>query len=177
MKLSDFLQPKKLSYIGDELILENPYIDYGSIEFYELTLDKLAKIEKAVVKKIKTDDDVVKFLFDIWEHVTNIEKDITYTKFKKMIEFPDVDFMPICKSVIKIINNLFKLVNEQENIKKESELVQQKYPDLFPKQETLEEKIVRLNKEMDEEKDFKKKKAIFEELSKLYEQLEGNQNG
>lgn len=172
MKLSDFLQPMKLSYVGGELVLQNPFIDYGSVEFYELTADNLAKINKNVVSKMKPDDDIPKILFDIWEYICNIEKDITYNKFKKLIESSTVDFMPIYRAVIKIINNLFKLTEEQSKLTKEANAIQEQYADFFPKEETLEEKILRLTKELDNEKDFAKKKAIFEELEKLHSQLE-----
>jgi hypothetical protein len=177
MKLSDFLEPLKLIYVGDELVLQNPFIDYSTVEFYELTADNLTKIHKNVINKTKAEDDYAKFLFDIWEYVCSIEKDITYAKFKKLAESPTSDFMVIYKSIVKIINKLFNLAKEQGEITKEAGILQQKYPDFFPKEETLEERILRLTKELDNEKDFTKKKPIFEELNLLYKKLEEKKNG
>lgn len=174
MKLSDFLKTKKIIFRNGKVESVSSITD-GDIEFYELDAQKLTDIKENIIDKISEGYSEEIFLYQILPYICNIEVDIDFETFKKMTESPSVEFTYVLESVIDIINNIFELADRTNELTSKVESIKEKRPEIFIKEETTEEKIVRLTKEMNEEKDSKKKKAIFLELAKLYEEVEKNE--
>lgn len=174
MKLSDFLKTKKIIFKNGKVETVSNITD-GDIEFYELDAQKLTDIKENIVDKITEEYSEEIFLYQILPYICNIEVDIDFETFKKMTESPSVEFTYVLESVIDIVNNIFELADRTNTLTSKVDEIKEKRPELFIKEETIEEKITRLTKEMNEEKDSKKKKWLLLELAKLYEEVENNE--
>lgn len=174
MKLSDFLKTKKIIFKNGKVETVSNITD-GDIEFYELDAQKLTDIKENIVDKITEEYSEEIFLYQILPYICNIEVDIDFETFKKMTESPSVEFTYVIESIIDVVNNIFDLADRTNELTNKIEEIKEKRPEIFTKEETIEEKIIRLTKEMNEEKDSKKKKTIFLELVKLYEEVEKNE--
>lgn len=174
MKLSDFLKTKKIVFKNGKVESVSSITD-GDIEFYELNGQRLIDIKENVVDKITEGYSEVKFIYEILPYICNIEVDVDLETFKKMTESPSVEFTYVIESIIDVVNNIFDLADRTNELTNKIDEIKEKRPELFIKEETIEEKIIRLTKEMNEEKDSKKKKTIFLELAKLYEEVEKNE--
>ncbi len=174
MKLSDFLKTKKIVFKNGKVESVSSITD-GDIEFYELDAQKLTDIKENIVDKITEEYSEEIFLYQILPYICNIEVDIDFETFKKMTESPSVEFTYVLESVIDIVNNIFELADRTNELTSKVDEIKEKRPELFIKEETIEEKITRLTKEMNEEKDSKKKKWLLLELAKLYEEVEKNE--
>lgn len=174
MKLSDFLKTKKIIFKNGKVETVSN-ITEGDIEFYELDAQKLTDIKENIVDKITEEYSEEIFLYQILPYICNIEVDIDFETFKKMTESPSVEFTYVIESIIDVVNNIFDLADRTNELTNKIDEIKEKRPELFIKEETIEEKIIRLTKEMNEEKDSKKKKTIFLELVKLYEEVEKNE--
>lgn len=174
MKLSDFLKTKKIIFKNGKVETVSNITD-GDIEFYKLDAQKLTDIKENIVDKITEEYSEEIFLYQILPYICNIEVDIDFETFKKMTESPSVEFTYVLESVIDIVNNIFELADRTNTLTSKVDEIKEKRPELFIKEETIEEKITRLTKEMNEEKDTKKKKWLLLELAKLYEEVENNE--
>jgi len=174
MKLSDFLKTKKIIFKNGKVETVSNITD-GDIEFYELNGQRLIDIKENIVDKITEEYSEEIFLYQILPYICNIEVDIDFETFKKMTESPSVEFTYVLESVIDVVNNIFDLADRTNELTNKIEEIKEKRPELFIKEETIEEKITRLTKEMNEEKDSKKKKWLLLELAKLYEEVEKNE--
>lgn len=174
MKLSDFLKTKKIIFRNGKVESVSSITD-GDIEFYELDAQKLTDIKENIIDKISEGYSEEIFLYQILPYICNIEVDIDFETFRKMTESPSVEFTYVLESVIDIVNNIFELADRTNTLTSKVESIKEKRPEIFIKEETIEEKITRLTKEMNEEKDTKKKKWLLLELAKLYEEVENNE--
>lgn len=174
MKLSDFLKTKKIIFRNGKVESVSSITD-GDIEFYELDAQKLTDIKENIIDKISEGYSEEIFLYQILPYICNIEVDIDFETFRKMTESPSVEFTYVLESVIDIVNNIFELADRTNTLISKVESIKEKRPEIFIKEETIEEKITRLTKEMNEEKDTKKKKWLLLELAKLYEEVENNE--
>lgn len=174
MKLSDFLKTKKVVFENGEVKIINNLID-GDIEFYNLNTDTLITIKENIIDKMNETYTQERCLYDIIPYVCNIERDIELDVFINMLKSPTVQFSYISESLIEITNNIFTLAKRTNDLIDKVENMKNTIPELFIKEETIEEKIERVTKEMNEEKDTKKKKVLLLQLAKLYEEVEKNE--
>lgn len=174
MKLSDFLKTKKIIFRNGKVESVSSITD-GDIEFYELDAQKLTDIKENIVDKITEEYSEEIFLYQILPYICNIEVDVDLETFKKMTESPSVEFTYVIESIIDVVNNIFDLADRTNELTNKIEEIKEKRPEIFTKEETIEEKIIRLTEEMNKEEDIDKKKEIFRELAKLYEEVENNE--
>lgn len=173
MKLSSFLQTKKVIFRNGKVETVSNILD-GDVDFFDLGAEKLNKIKEDIIDKMGQDYTEERFLYDILPYICNIELDVDFETFRRMVNSPSVEFTYIMESVIEIINNILDLADRSAVLSDKIDDIKNRRPELFVKEETLEEKIIRLTKEMNEEKDTKKKKTLLLELAKLYEEVEKN---
>lgn len=172
MNLSDFLKTKQLVFNNGKVEVINN-LSFGEIEFYELTADKINEIKTGVIEKLNDNYDKELFLFDILPFICSVNRDITFEQFKKLVSAPSVQFTYFLESIIDIVNNLFDLAERAGVLNNKVNDLKARQPELL-REETLEEKIIRLTKEMNDEKDSKKKKVLLLQLAELYEKVENN---
>lgn len=175
MKLSDFLITQKISFKDGKIVKKNSLQD-GEVELYELTKDVINKIKTEVIDKLEVEQDQEKFVYALIPYITNVEVDVDYDVFKAMMGSSNVQFSYLIDSIIDIINNLLELMDKQVEMSQKIEDMIEKHPEVFQKKETLEEIIQRITKEMNTEKDSKKKREMLIELARLYEEFEKQQN-
>lgn len=173
MKLSDFLKVKKLSFVGGRVEVQNSMTD-GDIDFYDLTTDRLVKIKDEVFDKLNTEYTEERFMYDILPYICNVERDLELDQFMKLMAAPSVEFTYFQENLIDVVNKVLDLGDRMVVLSDKVAEMKNKKPEIFIKEETVEEKIVRLTNEMDTEKDTKKKRDILLELAKLYEEVERN---
>jgi len=167
MKLSQFEMGKKIIFKnGVPQTLDNQL--NGEVQFYELTKDKLVEIKEKIIDKLSDGYTEERFVYEIISYISDLEVDISEKEFNKLIKSPTLQFSYIYESIVDIINNLFELANRTTVLNDKVNKINSMIPKL---EETLEQKIDRLDKELDLEKDFKRKKILFLELSKLHEDL------
>jgi hypothetical protein len=174
MKLSDFLKVKKLSFVGGRVSVQNSMTD-GDIDFYELNTDRLMKIKDEVFDKLNPNYTEERFTYDILPYVCNVERDIDLDQFMKLMAAPSVEFTYFQENLIDIINKVLDLGDRIEVLNDKVGEMKSKKPELFVKEETLQDKIIRLTKEMENEIDVKKKMELIKVLAKLYEEVENEQ--
>lgn len=172
MKLSQFKVSKKITFINGVATIEDNNIN-GEIEFYNLDKDRAIQIQNEVFPKLGKDKDEAndKLMYLIFPFMTNIEVDIKEEEFTKMVHSPSLAFSTILDILVETINETFDIAEKNAKTEDKIKSIQNEHPEVFEKKETLEEKISRLDKELDLEKDFKKKRILFLELSKLHEEL------
>lgn len=168
MKLSQFLIEKKIKFVDGKIEVIDKKLE-GEVIFYELNKERIELINNEVVQKLKNDDTDESASYKIFSYLVNIENDVDLQTFVKMINVPPCnEFAVVVDEFIKSYNNLFDKAQTFDSIKKNTDELNKKIP---KKEETDEEKIVRLTKDMNEKKDLKKKRIIFKELSELYAKI------
>jgi hypothetical protein len=93
----------------------------------------------------------------------------------KLMAAPSVEFTYFQENLIDIINKVLDLGDRIEVLNDKVGEMKSKKPELFVKEETLQDKIIRLTKEMENEIDVKKKMELIKVLAKLYEDVENEQ--
>lgn len=170
MKLSQFKVSKKVTFINGVAITEDNNIN-GEIEFYNLDRDRAIQIQKEVFPQLGEGKNDDKFAYLVFPFLTNIEVDVDLEEFIQMVNSPSLAFSSVLEILVETINETFNTLEQNSRLGEKINTVTEKHPEIFKKEETIEEKILRLDKELDMEKDFKKKRMLFNELSKLHEEL------
>lgn len=170
MKLSQFKVSKKVTFVNGVAMIEDNNIN-GEIEFYNIDRDRAIQIQNEVFPKLGKDKKDDQFAYLVFPFLTNIEVDIELDEFIKMVNSPSLAFSSILEILVETINETFDIVEKNAKIENKINIITEKHPEAFVKEETVEEKIARLDIELGEEKDIKKKRIIFNEISNLYKEL------
>lgn len=170
IKLSDFNKPIKVNLeTGEKHKRFN-----GDFEFYTLDKQRFLKIQEGINKLKNTSDDL-EVSYTLLPYICSIEVDETLDKFIEMNEYsPCPEFTDFIIALTEYIRNLLKQIEKIKEMNNKVNSLIEEYPMLQQRPETTEEKIIRLTKEMDLEKDTKRKREILLELAKLYEEVENN---
>jgi len=172
MKLSQFKVSKKVTFVNGVANIEDNNIN-GEVEFYNLDKDRAIQIQNEVFPKLGDNKEKAndKLMYLIFPFLTNIEVDVNEEVFTKMVHSPSLSFSSILDVLVETINEIFDIAEKNAKTENKINKIAENHPEILQKKETLEDKIFRLDKELDLEKDFKKKKVLFLELSKLHEEL------
>lgn len=169
MNLSDFNRDIEADVNTGE---KRQRFDNGSIfEFYTLNNDRMIKISKAMSKLDENADDV-EVAYTLLPYICSINVDVSLEKFQEMSEVsPCTEFTTFLILLTEYIRDLLKQVEKMQEMNNKTNKLVEDYP-MLKKQETVEEKITRLTKEMNKEENIKKKREMLLELAKLYEEVE-----
>jgi hypothetical protein len=147
----------------------------GDIFFYDPTEKELAKeINEEVIQKLKGNETEEQISFLLLPYITNVENDISFERFIKLMNSKNPIVLMLQEGVISIIKEIFDYAEHMEEFNSENKDLLNKIEAMKPQKESIEDKIIRLTKDMEEEPDTKKKKQIFLELAKLYEKVDNN---
>lgn len=146
----------------------------GDFEFYTLNKERFEIIKKGI-DKLKDASDDIEVSYILLPYICSINVDESLDKFAEMNEIsPCSEFTEFMIALTEYMKELLKQVEKiTEMNSKVNNLIEQ-YP-MLQKQETIEEKIVRLTKEMSKESNPQKRKVIFLELSNLYAEVDKNE--
>ena len=170
MKLSQFKVSKKVTFVNGVALIDENNIN-GEIEFYNLDKDRAIQIQNEVFPQLGEDKNDDKFAYLVFPFLTNIEVDIELDEFIKMVNSPSLAFSSILEILVETINETFDIVEKNAKLESKINTITEKHPEVFERKETIEEKITRLDNELNIETDFKKKRILFNELSNLHAEL------
>jgi hypothetical protein len=170
INLSDFNKSIKINLeTGEKVNRFN-----GDFEFYTLNKERFTTIKDGI-NALKSNANDIEVSYTLLPYICSINVDESLDKFIEMNEVPPCsEFIDFMIALTEYIKELLKQVDKIKEMNNKVDTLYKEYPILKEKQETTEEKIIRLTKEMQEEKDTKKKKEILLALAKLYEEVENN---
>lgn len=199
VKLSDFLQERHIeSYKDDDDNIKyrivSPKINMEGIHFYNLSLDVLDDISKKLNNDIN--DNIIedsKSIYNIFEYLTDIEKDVTVDQFKSMFLLPPNDEFAfireqLYKEMIDIIKKMQSSSDLAKNVNKEMKDSIEQLPEpvkkviskqeelskVIPKQNKinkLKEKLEVVKEDMDKEKDARKAHDLLIKRANLEKEI------
>lgn len=167
MKLSQFETGKKIIFVNGIPEKLDSQLN-GEVQFSELTKDKIIEIKDAIIDKLDEKYTEEHFVYEIISYISDLEVDISEERFNKLVKSPTVQFSYIYEGIVDVINNLFELAGRTTTLNDKVNKINAMMPKV---EETVEQKIIRITKEMENEKDMLKKKVLFKELSKLYNEI------
>jgi len=142
----------------------------GEIIFNELTNNLVVEINEKVVKDLADDTSEEEIAFMLLPYLVNVENDISLDNFNNLLESKNPIIVMLYEGLMECIEEILHfsevVVENKDTQNKIDELQKTKI-------QTIEEKIKTLTVTMEEEKDFKKKRVLIDELSILYKKIEG----
>jgi len=147
----------------------------GEFEFYALNKERFTNIQDGI-NKLSNETDDLQVSYILLPYICSINVDESLDKFLEMNEIvPCSEFIDFMLALTDYMRGLFEQIDKMKIMKEKVDSLKQEYPLMTQKVETVEEKIIRLSKDMDNEKDTKKKRVILLQLAKLYEEVERNE--
>ena len=113
MKLSDLKGISKFKFIDKILSKVEDKCEGKEIEFYNIDLES--------VNKIKTENDGDDFLYKLVSVISNVETDVTFEEFNKMVMFPSIPFRQFIEQLLEHYKNMFRNAKELINLGNKSE--------------------------------------------------------
>jgi len=186
MKLSDFLQERKIKLYKDEngelhsKSIE-PELSEGEIVFYNVNMELLEEINKIKDDIANISDE--KLMYILFEKLTNIEKDIDEKEFCDMMLFPPNNICSqiregLYKSFVALMKGVKSKFQVSYNNTKEINNVLNDFPEdiknkmlELPKQKTDEEKLAEIKEKIKETKDDIEQQKLILEAWKLQEKI------
>ncbi len=186
MKLSELFKERKISFYTDEdsrvktKIIEP--LPQGEIIFNHLNSKMIESLEKEDSKQ--TD---YKYIYDILDKITNIEKDVSKEDFvEAMLLSPNSAFELFKEQVFAYLVDTMKKFNKTsesyakyaKELSKEADTMNKKMEEtkkLIP-QKSDEDKLKELQKQIENEKDSKKKKELVFQAYELAEKINKKNN-
>lgn len=143
MKISQFKGngiSKKLQFGEYINVLENENLR-GEINFYDIDVAKLAKINKDVILKLNITDTNELFMYELISEISDVEVDVTFEEFTDMLNCSNAKFTAFMNEVVLAIGEIFTLLDNLQKSKSNSETVTKSITDKVGAVETFEENM------------------------------------
>jgi len=130
MKLSDFLQEKKIVFGGELPHVISPSLD-GEVIFYNLDTERIKFINENIIQKLNEGETKESVTYKMFPHLVDIEADVTLEKFVEMLNNPpNNEFANVVNELYDAMENLFNRAATVSEIHKKNEEMLKRMPEL-----------------------------------------------
>lgn len=141
MKLSDFLQEKKIVFGGELPHVVSPALD-GEVVFYNLDSERIKFINENIIQKLKEGATKEEVTYKMFPHLANIEADVTLDQFVAMLDNPpNNEFACVVNELYDAMENLFNRAETVSKIHKKNEEMLKRMPELAVTPKKTKEEI------------------------------------
>jgi hypothetical protein len=126
MKISEFKINKKIIFNNGQVKVEKNNLNNKEVDFKELDLTLLKGLQDGILSKISDSKDNTEVLFLTIPYLTDLEMDISFEEFKKMLELPSKEFCQLCEAIIDEINLIIETSKSIEQLNKKSLSIEKK---------------------------------------------------
>jgi hypothetical protein len=165
MKLSQFKRnsvKKIMKFVNGEIQYITPQTEKinGEISFYDLDIFRLNLINEKVVMNLKEEDTNDYFMYKLIPFVSDVEVDVTFDEYLEMIMLPSDEFTSFMDLFLKIIEEMFALLDNLVETHKTAEEVGENISAL---ENIIPQEVEEVNIENNENVDIEKTDIIEDE--------------
>jgi hypothetical protein len=133
MKVSEFKINinKKMTFKNGEVEVEKTVLEDKEVNFKELNMELMKKMFNEIMSKITDDTTENEILFLTLPYLTDIEIDIPFEEFDKMVELPSKEFCMLCDSLIDEIGLIIDTSKSIVQLNKKSVSITKKFNKLI----------------------------------------------
>lgn len=126
MKISEFKINKKITFNNGEVKVEKNNLENKEVNFKELNILLLKELQDKILSKITGTTNNVEVLFLTLPYLTDLEIDISFEEFEKMVQLPSKEFCQLCEAIIDEINLIIETSKSITQLNKKSTNINKK---------------------------------------------------